>query len=158
MEVANRTMVEHFINAAKGITNSILIIMANQKYTTYNYPVYSDSIPEKGPLGGIYTGLLKSRTEKNLILSCDSPYIESKMLNYIVENSSECDLTIGTTEGKSQPLLGVYSKSCIPIIEKQLSENKLKISDLFEIVKTKLLPLDEFDSKNFLNLNSPSDL
>lgn len=158
LKINDKTMIEHVIAAVKSISNNILVITANQEYRKFKYPIYSDIILDKGPLGGIYTGLQKSKTEKNLFLSCDVPYVETKMLAYLIENSNNNEITVGTANDKLQPLLGLYSKTCLPTIEQQLNENKLKISDLFEKVKTKLLPLDEFDSKNFLNLNSPSDL
>src|SRR5947199_10316392 len=45
-------------------------------------PVISDVLPGRGPLGGIYSGLSWTRTEFNLFLACDLPFVNARLLRY----------------------------------------------------------------------------
>jgi molybdopterin-guanine dinucleotide biosynthesis protein A len=64
-------------------------------------------------------------------------------------------------DGHYQPLCAIYSKRCIPFIERQLSANEYKISHLFERVQVKTVPVDKLktadpDLISFLNVNTPA--
>src|SRR5262245_51990598 len=44
----------------------------------------TDIIPRCGPLGGVYTGLIRSRTQAVLFLPCDMPFVSSELLLKVV--------------------------------------------------------------------------
>ena len=62
-------------------------------------------------------------------------------------------------DGRAQPLTGVYSKSCLPVLEDHLKTNRLKIMWMLEAMKLKRIALpDHIAQKVFKNLNTVEDL
>ncbi|MBL7898849.1 MAG: molybdenum cofactor guanylyltransferase [Crocinitomicaceae bacterium] len=158
MELDGKPMISYVIDVAKKISERILIVANLESYNQFNLPVIKDVVVEKGPIGGIYSGLKKSETEYNLVLSCDIPFIHQGVLEFLVESSTGYDITVASQEGKLHPLVGVYRKTCLPVIKKHLNEDKLKLTLLFDELKTRLVEMDDFLSTNFRNINSKSDL
>ena len=44
-----------------------------------------DAWPGRGPLVGIYTGLLNSRSEKNLAVACDMPFLNPRLIRDMLD-------------------------------------------------------------------------
>ena len=64
--------------------------------------------------------------------------------------------------GRLQPLVAVYSLSCLPVIEEMLAKGQLKVDRLYERVTTQFIKFGEADcppinERLFSNLNSPED-
>jgi molybdopterin-guanine dinucleotide biosynthesis protein A len=158
MEFNGKPMVAHVIDAAKKISDQIILVANKEAYNQFGLPVVKDEVFEKGPLGGIYSGLKKSDTDYNLVLSCDIPFIHQGVLEFLVESSTGNDVTVASQAGKTHPLIGVYRKTCLPVIKNHLQADKLKLMLLFEEVKTRFVEMDDFLSSNFKNINSKEDL
>ena len=153
-----KPMVEHVLDVAKKISNQIIIISNNANYGKFGFPVYRDTFKEKGPLAGIYEGLSKSSTEKNVVLSCDVPYIKTELLTFLIENSDNNDITIPVHGDRVHPLIGVYSKNCILVLEAQIKAGQLKVTDSFDNLVVNYVKVDQFDALMFKNINSKRDL
>lgn len=141
-----------------------LVVDAKKKYSFIkNCQIIEDVIPDKGPVGGIYTGLLESDQEFNYVMACDMPLISGRFIEYIKNWEQNYDVLLPAYNGYIEPLAGIYSKSCLPVIERNLRENKLSIRDFLKEVN--MQSIDEslikrnFPNKNiFYNINYQKDL
>ena len=79
-----KPMIQYVIEALKEVVSDIIIISNNASYNKFRVPVYSDIIKDKGPVGGIYTGLYHSTTELNFCISCDVPMISSDFIFWLL--------------------------------------------------------------------------
>lgn len=156
-------MVERVIKAVKkaGITN-INIVSGNSEYKKFGFPVFPDLVPEKGPLGGIYTGLLKSSTAKNLILSCDIPFINDVVLKMLIRNGMKSSITIVKHDNRIHNLIGVYDKCLVKDLEEHIFNNKLKVGQFIESHNPNVIDLKTFmpdlDELVLANVNSMEEL
>lgn len=158
MPLNGKPMVQHVIDAAKTISPDIILISNNAQYRQFGLPVFQDEWTEKGPLAGIYTGLRNTSNGVNLVLSCDIPFVGTALLRHLVAAHGANDITIFGTEEKLHPLIGIYTTACLPVIEKKLRENQLKVTGIFEHLSVRILPDNGFLPQNFRNINSPEDL
>ncbi|MBI3133543.1 MAG: molybdenum cofactor guanylyltransferase [Bacteroidetes bacterium] len=158
MSLNGKPMVQFILDTAKKISDTILIVANNADYNQFGYPVYADDFFEKGPLAGLYTGLKNSTAEYNLVLSCDIPFIHEGVLEFLIESSTGYDCTISESAGKMHPLVGVYRKSCLPVIERKLHANQLKVTGIFDELSIRIVDMANFLPENFRNINSPADL
>lgn len=144
-----------------------IIIITNAKSAGYEdlkgVALVSDVLSGHGPLGGIYSGLLSSRSFYNFIAACDMPFLNESAIRYMIENRNGYDIVVPRIDGRCHPLFAVYSKTCIPAIEKMLKRSDLKISNLFGKVKTLFISrteMEKFDKQlSYLtNINTKDDL
>lgn len=156
--LGDKPMIAHVLDTAKKITDAILIVANDDRYNQFGFPVIADEYREKGPLAGLYTGIKNSTFEYNLVLTCDVPYLHEGVLEFLIDSSTGYDITLAESEGRQHPLIAVYRKSCLPVIEKNLDENNLKITALFDHLKVRMVDMVDFLPENFRNINSPGDL
>jgi molybdopterin-guanine dinucleotide biosynthesis protein A len=145
----------------------IIVIAEGQKLPKLNAcpepRIVTDVYPGKGPLVGIYTGLLNSRSDYNLVVACDMPLLNRHLLAYILKEADGFDITIPRLGNMLEPLHAVYSKNCIQAIERLLGEESLKIDRLLDLVKVRYVESEEIDGfdrqhLSFFNMNTPEDL
>ena len=123
----------------------------------------SDIYPGKGPLVGIYSGLIASSSSRAIVVGCDTPFLSISLLEYIAQTCSTFDVIVPRIKNKLEPLCAVYSKNCSGPIQGLLEQNELRIDKLFSMVKVKYIEGDEinrFDPEHlsFFNINSQADL
>jgi len=155
----DKAFVLHVINAIEPITNQIVCVTKNDEYKKFGFSIISDIYEAKGPVGGIYTALKHSTTDKNLIISCDVPKITSRLLEtYLILNSKSSEITFLSDGVSDYPLIGMYSKSIVSEIEKAIKNNHLKLLKLIETLDYKRVIVSERDKPALLNINTKADL
>ncbi len=156
-----KLFIEHILEALVPNVNDVMII-ANNNYNGFGYSVYEDIIKDSGPLAGIYTGLMHSKTEMNMIVSCDIPLINSKLIEYIIGHSNKADIAFPLFNGESQPLCAVYSKRTINRIGELIRNNELKMRSVLKYFETKEIHITTaqkfYHDKLLLNINTPEEL
>ncbi|HEV2495827.1 MAG TPA: molybdenum cofactor guanylyltransferase [Terriglobia bacterium] len=128
-------------------------------------PVIPDELAERGPLAGIYTGLRHTRTEFNLFLGCDLPFMEARFLRHLCERAlgSRADVTVPESAGHGlQPLVAVYRRGVVPAIRSSLERGNNKVASFYPRVCCAVLEWPEiaragFASRIFDNINTPDD-
>ncbi len=156
-------IIEIIISTLRSIFKEIIIISnLPDKYLYLNAKVFEDLISEKGPLGGIYTALKVSNNFYNFIVACDMPFINEYLIDYMIKNIHNYDIVILEQNGKLEPLFAIYSKNCLPYIEKELSEGSLKVTNFFKNMDVKIIKereIPKFDSTglSLTNINTPED-
>ena len=72
LKIGGCTIIEEIFSKFKNIFSRVIII-ANEieRFNFLGAQITPDIIPSKGPLGGIYTGLIKSSSFHNFVTACD---------------------------------------------------------------------------------------
>jgi len=156
-------LIQHVISTVESITKDIIIITNTPgNFGFVEYPCYKDIFPNVGPLGGIYTGLMHTTRQSNLVLPCDMPFISPMCLKYLIENADGNDVTVPFLDKKLEPLCAIYSKKCLPLIEKQIHEKNYQIFQFYDKVNTKKISINAelpfYDRRIFSNINTRHDL
>jgi molybdopterin-guanine dinucleotide biosynthesis protein A len=164
LKIGKKTIIEQEISGIKNILEEIIVVVAEDKgqYNTLEARVVQDIIPSKGPLGGVYTGLVNSSSFYNLILACDMPFLQPNLVRHLLDRAGNYDAVVPECGGRLQPLCAVYSRNCIEPIRKEISRNNLKITDFLRNVKTNIITEKEVRSLDpeglsFVNINTASD-
>jgi len=126
--------------------------------------VTADDFPGAGPLGGIATALRASRSEWNLIVACDLPYLTREWLEFLVAGGlrSDADVVLPMNERGAEPLCAMYRKRAGTAIREALARGTRKVTDGLAATRTEFIEPAEwkpFDSDGLLfkNMNSPAD-
>ena len=166
--IGNRSLLEHVITRVNSLGSDIIIVTASGQTAPEfvnqpNLRVTTDIYPNKGPLGGIYTGLATSSSFCNLVVASDMPFLNQALLHYMIQLSSNFDLVVPRIGNLVEPLHAVYTKNCLTSIELMIKQDKLGVNKLFSLVKTRYVEaeeIDKFDPRHlsFFNVNTEADL
>ena len=142
-----------------------IIIVTNEKelFFSLDSKIYPDLIPDKGALGGLYTGIFFSTFPFSFCVACDMPFINKSIVHYLIQNLKEYDVIVPRTKDGLQPLHAIYSKNCLRPIKNIIEQGKYKILDFYHLVRVKIVDEEDFiqlDPKreSFLNINTPDEL
>ncbi len=149
LKVKGKAFIEHQIDLLQEIFNEITI-SANTpaEYKHLNVPVVPDIYPDKGPLGGIHTSLIHSKSFHTFILACDMPFVEIELIKQLQGFIEGHDVVVPQSKKGLEPLHAFYSKNCIAPIKKELDNNNLRIISFFPQVKVKTVKLNNLPSSN----------
>jgi molybdopterin-guanine dinucleotide biosynthesis protein A len=123
----------------------------------------ADIYPGKGPLVGIYSGLIASSSPRAIVVGCDTPFLSVGLLEYMTQICSTFDVVVPQIKNKLEPLCAVYSKNCLAPIQELLEQDERRIRKLFSMVKVKYVEegeINRLDPKHlsFFNINNQDDL
>ena len=153
------SFMEYSITAMKPLVSEIIIVSNNPDYDIFNLKRVEDVIKEPGPLAGIYTGLKTSKTEFNLVLSCDVPLITKEILEMLIEaQDRQSDIIQIVSQGKSMPLIALYKKCCETQFYKLLKNNERRLQVAVNQCKVKNITLSSQTELFTKNINTPEDL
>jgi len=154
-----KTFIQWILEAVAPVCDSICLVTNNDDYASYNYPLVSDAIPDKGPVGGIYTALKHSSTPWNLILSCDVPMLTTEVLQtYLLKGSSDKAITYLSDGHKNSPLIGLYAQHLVGDFEEALRKDHLKLLDLIHLLSYSQVTVKPEEAYAIQNINTPIEL
>lgn len=136
-------------------------VIANPQrdYSFLPCPVFNDVIPEKGPLGGLYTAYSLFPQNTLLILTCDMPFLEETVLKRLIEShTATAQATIFSIEKQMQPFPGIYRPELKALLLECLESNELSMKSFLSRVICKQTVFRTSDPKVFQNVNLPEDL
>lgn len=154
-----KPLIQHLILTLLDLGLSPVLIAQHPDYQQFGVPVMGDLVPDKGPLGGIYTALTHCESDHALILSCDSPLLRSETLKKWIESPGN-SIQVGQSGERVYPFPGIYPKSFLPQVMRYLEENKLRVQGFILDHRHQMIPLDQVSSQpevEFANFNSPND-
>lgn len=120
-----------------------------------------DLFPDHGPLSGIYSAMLVAQHDRCLVAACDMPFIQPGIVQRLIALSGDEDALVPRIDGRPQPLLALYRKTCLPALKQTLEEGELKVELFLDRVRVRHLTEENFletDLVSFFNVNRPEDL
>lgn len=164
LRVGEKSNLERILSFSADYFNEIFIIANDSsKFKGYDIAIYSDIFRNVGPLGGIHSALLHSRTDNVFFLPCDMPFISEYIVKKEIEFyfKTECEVIIPRTGKFIEPLHSIFSKNLLSGLEDHIkSTDNYAIRHFFD--KTRVFYWDIEDSednkKAFFNINTHHDL
>ncbi len=165
--VGGKSLIEFVVERLKPLTNQILIVTSQEQsdlQVVCKAEILVDLYPDKGPLGGIYTGLVASRSSRSIVVACDMPFLNTELLRYMIGLSHDFDAVVPKLgEGMVEPLHAIYSKSCLGKMKARLECNQLGINSFLNTVRVRYVERAECQRLDpqllsFFNINRQLDL
>jgi len=162
-ELCGKPLISYAVQVLSGLCNTLIISSSSEAYTAYGYDVVPDEFPGIGPMGGIYSALKHSRSDKNLVLSCDLPFVTNELLSYILKNATGYQVAVPWQGNRHyEPLCGFYHVSVLQQMRTFIQKGNYKLPDLFDTIRMNKLVIDKnsgfYSEKLFFNVNSKQDL
>lgn len=168
LELGGQSIIQKQLDLLRDIF-PLIIIVANRerrrmlsRYRAEGVEIVEETVRGAGPLGGIYSGILASGAEVNLVVGCDMPFLNGRVIEYLLGRIEDAEAVIPRSQSGIEPLHGVYREACRDIMRSHIEEGRFKISDFLEEIEVDYVPIDELlridPTGGFLfNVNTPED-
>lgn len=155
LKYRGETFLERSLKVLQGLDK--FIITNNRELSEgVDIPAYSDIVKDIGPMGGVYTALKVSSSERCMVVGCDMPFVTRELIEKIISYKGY-DVVVPRIEGRVELLCAMYSKGCIPVIEDLIEKKQYKLTLILERVGVKYLDLSRDELEYFVNINTPED-
>jgi molybdopterin-guanine dinucleotide biosynthesis protein A len=128
----------------------------------FGNPGEDDTTP--GPLAGLASALTATRTDWNLILACDLPYLTGEWLDWLLARAvvSDGQIIMPRTAGGLEPLAAVYRRECAEPIIAALHRGVRKVTDAMKQFQIELVTERDWrhidpGGRVLRNMNAPED-
>lgn len=165
LSIGGKTVIERIVTELSKIVSDIVIVTNTpEEYQFLGLPMIEDQWKDMGPLAGIHAGLTASRTEKNLVVACDMPFISAQLGGVLLNLLDDYQIAVPDISGQLHPLFAAYRKDTLGEISHSLQNQTLRIRQFFKHTNTKyvteacLQKLQyHYQEQHFFNMNHPDD-
>jgi molybdopterin-guanine dinucleotide biosynthesis protein A len=160
LRFGDTTLIERIYEVLKRSIEKVWIVGKSE--STHGLPanIYiEDVLPNAGPMGGLLT-ILKKTNKPVLLVSCDTPFIETEHINYLLDNfEPELAATIAVSATGVEPLFGIYQPFILPQLYNLVSSENPALYRIFEQENVKFVNFSKagYIAEVFFNINTLSD-
>ena len=162
LPLGDRRIIDRQIAVLGTVADRVAIVTNDlERYGALGVPIWADLVPGAGPLGGIYTALVRAAA-RTLVVAGDMPFLTPAFLRHLDQVGQDADVTVARTADGFHPLCASYGEACVDVIRQRLERGALKVGDLLaqlrvrEIGPDELRPFDP-DGTLLFNVNTPED-
>ncbi|MCF6247392.1 MAG: molybdenum cofactor guanylyltransferase [Desulfobacula sp.] len=164
-KIGNTMILETIHDIFERLFKEVIIVVNDpQEFADWDMNIVTDIIPAGCALAGLHAGLFYAKFEQAYVTACDAPFVNSRVIEYIVQHAdTKYDVVLPRTKMGTETLSAVYSKACIPLIEKNLEKNIFMIKKFFRKKRVKEIPIEilrqwDPETRFIFNINTPEDL
>jgi molybdopterin-guanine dinucleotide biosynthesis protein A len=164
VRVLGRPLIEDILAQVADLgTETLIVTNRPEDYAYLGVPLFSDVLPDKGALGGIYSALHAARQPHVLCIACDMPFVVRPLLDHLISLVSEGDAIVPRLAGEAEPFRAIYARDCLAPIRAALEAGRMRVISFFAEVRVRYVDeaeIDRFDPRHlsFFNVNTPADL
>ncbi|WP_320171035.1 molybdenum cofactor guanylyltransferase [Maridesulfovibrio sp.] len=166
IRISGQKLVSRIIERLEGLFTEIFVITRSpENHPDLKVRMAGDVFQSRSSLTGLHSALYHSSTNYVFVTACDSPFLNRKLIAALLARlHPEDDVLIPIhPDGMYEPLCAVYSRRCLPFIEKNLEQKRFQIIKFFPHVKihtvdTAELRASDREFESFINVNTPEEL
>lgn len=162
LQIGDKKLVEIATGLLSEVCTEVMISAGNPAYREFGCRVIPDIYTGIGPMGGLYSALSASRSQINVVLSVDIPFVNKGLIAHLISRLQDYQAVVPHTgPGRLEPLCAVYHSSVLPVIRKCIENENYKLQHFIEMVKVNKTVISDdlpfYTPHLFLNINTPGD-
>jgi len=164
LELDGEPMVARAAHIAEPHVSSVAIVAPAGRYAELKLPILPDCWPGAGPLGGIATALSATRSDWNLIVGCDLPYLTSEWLAWFIPcaMNSAAQVVVPESRRGLEPLAALYHRACATALTAALERGVRRVTEALAEILVERVRAAEWQGidpsgRLFDNMNTPED-
>lgn len=152
-----KSLVQHNYEILSQFCDEVFISTGQQTSTLVpGVHQVTDLLPGKGPLMGIYSGVMGASHDPCFVIACDIPLLDISLFKQLLSYSFSYDIVVPSfSPGTYEPLFAWYSKRTIETARFLLSGEKRRVAEIFSLCQTKVFEVEK--PGWYINLNTPED-
>jgi molybdopterin-guanine dinucleotide biosynthesis protein A len=155
LPLGQQTLCEHLGGILGTVAEQVMLVGHPERYAHLKYRCLADVHPDCGPMSGLETALSLDLADTCMVVSCDLYPLRTEWLRALLweaEQGARC-VVIQDTDGKIQPLCGVYGRECGPVVKRAMAEGRLRMMDLLDELNAARVKIDGVVK----NVNTPTE-
>lgn len=104
VRVGGRPMLDRVADAVRAVTDKVVLLGPERE----GWECWPDSVHAQGPLAGIATALLRSESDRVVLVAVDHPFVTPSLLGHLVEIDSDLPVVPVDAAGVRQVTCAVY--------------------------------------------------
>ena len=158
-----KRLIEYAVNLGTQLANEVFIVNGKSlDYSHLGITTIEDEITECGPIGGLYTALLKASTDKVIIMPVDMPYLNERIYCELLKHSDKVRPVIARSHSGMEPLVSVWHKENISVIKSFVNKNQFSLHGPIRALDAVFVDLPKkmknYQDDYFTNINYKEDL
>jgi molybdenum cofactor guanylyltransferase len=134
---------------ASGCIEVLISAPKDRGYEKFGGRVVEDSVPNIGPMGGLYSGLSAAPGDRCLAIAVDLPNLTIPFLKWVIQQAEGYSGFCPQSERGFEPLCAVYDKRlCLPIIKRRIEAKRFSLQELIAELLThqsfRLVPSEDW--------------
>lgn len=172
LQIDNKPLLNHVVDAVKGIANEIIIVTSSKKRTNLyakmvsaNVQFASCVVESKGTLENALIGFEIAQGKYSLLLPFDSPFISKDIVTLLFECCVGKSAVIPRwPDNQIEPLHAVYDTKKFLEAAKDLASDELDLETMISkmrgvrYISTLVIEQLDPDFRTFFDINTPLDL
>src|SRR5690349_10705358 len=98
LQLEGRTLLELALSTLRQVCNEVMVLGPGELYADSGAEVVEDIFSGCGPLSGIHAALSRTRTEFNLIIAVDTPFLSADYLRFMAQRALDSGAVVTTPE------------------------------------------------------------
>jgi len=164
LPVGSQTLIEVVMERIQPLVEQVVVIGSPRNVQPLEEQltrtILTDLKPDCGPLMGIYTGLMQTKTTLNLFIPCDMPWVEGRLIERLAARCCEALPVVASRHPRegTQPFpLVCHVKAC-RAIGALLDRQERSLQALVGGPHARVVTIEEPDLwHSFTNINTLSD-
>jgi len=164
LELEGQSLIDRVLNRLQRLSDDLIIVAKDPTpYAHLAARLVSDVYPGQGALVGLHAGLQAARHPLALAVACDMPFLDLRLLRYMIVLGRGYDIVVPRIGSYLEPLHALYRvERCLPAIKQALDDGQARVTSFFSHVRVRYVEEHEinlFDPEHlsFFNINTPED-
>lgn len=166
MPFLGNPLIQRVVDRLSPIADEVILTTNSpDEYRFLGFDLFTDLIPGRGALGGLYTALTCAKFPLTAVVACDMPFASPPLIQAMSRliDQEGLDVVIPDSGGGLEPMHAVFRReTCIPAIQSAIEDGKWKLISWFPQVKVRILTPGEVARHDptglaFWNLNTPEE-
>ena len=158
LSLGGMSFLDHLKDSLKVFDQLYLSVDAAGPYEGTGLPLIIDHYPAIGPMGGICSALEECPEDALFITACDMPHLKGETVRGLIRSylMHPDEIIVAADGERIHALLGIYPKSILPEMKRQIEMGNYKMRDFLKMQKVHRLQLSE-DDPSAVNINSAQE-
>lgn len=160
-KINNFSIIEYVYNSVMEFSDEIIISSNTDDYSFLSARIIKDKFDNIGPISGVFSSLIESKNEVNLITTCDTPLLSREFYEYLLANSQSFDVSNPIHNNITEPVIGVFKKRLTSIIKSNIIKKITSPPKIFKQLKNQFIEIGPFLSffheEMFRSVNTVED-
>jgi molybdopterin-guanine dinucleotide biosynthesis protein A len=164
LEVGGRTIVARQVEALAPLVSEVLLVAGDpEPYRACGARLVVDRTPGRGPLSGIDAAFAASEAESLLVLGCDLPFLDGRLLALVRDRAPGAAAVVPRVGGRPQALHARYGRAVWPAVQERLQRDELRLLALLAELPVAWIEEEELRAldpslRGLTNVNTPEAL